>query len=209
MRALEKIESVIGRKLNLRVIPTRIGEMVLAADSNKLWVADWADSVDSRLDVWRRVSRGINSDCEENLASRGTELYFPEFSFEESSRILDLAEMQIKDYLAGKIKGFSIPISPVGTTLQLRVWQELSRIPYGAVISYKELAKRVGNPRAVRAVASACRANALSLFIPCHRVIASDGSLGGYAGGVPAKLSLLSLELGANHNLSEMVTRQI
>lgn len=83
-----------------------------------------------------------------------------------------------------------------GTDFQIRVWQELRRIPRGQVITYAELARRIGRPRSARAVANACGANPLIIIVPCHRVIRSDGSLGGYsaAGGVKRKARLLQKE---------------
>jgi methylated-DNA--[protein]-cysteine S-methyltransferase len=84
---------------------------------------------------------------------------------------------------------------PIGTEFQRRVWDELRRIPYGQTISYKELALLIGNPKAVRAVASANRANPISIIIPCHRVIGSNGRLVGYSGGLDKKETLLQLEV--------------
>lgn len=81
-----------------------------------------------------------------------------------------------------------------GTAFQIIVWRELRKIPSGKTISYAELAKRVGRPRAVRAVANACGANPLPIIIPCHRVIASDGTIGGYSGGISKKKKLLKKE---------------
>lgn len=81
-----------------------------------------------------------------------------------------------------------------GTPFQVAVWRELCKIPYGRTISYAKLAKRVGRPKAVRAVANACGANPLPIIIPCHRVIASDGTIGGYSGGISKKKHLLAKE---------------
>ena len=101
---------------------------------------------------------------------------------------------QIEKFLAKKIKKFDLPIHLDGTEFQMKVWKELQKIPYGETISYKELALRIKNPKAVRAVGTANGKNPFCLIIPCHRVIAHDGSLGGYAGGIPAKEILLKLE---------------
>ena len=87
-----------------------------------------------------------------------------------------------------------IVLLPVGTDFQKKVWNELLKIPYGKTVSYGELARRIGVPKAVRAVAAANGANAVSIFIPCHRVIGGDGSLTGYAGGLAVKKLLLDLE---------------
>ena len=101
---------------------------------------------------------------------------------------------QILQYLEGKRREFELELDPRGTPFQLRVWQELLRIPYGETRSYGDIARRIRKPRAVRAVGAANGSNPISLVIPCHRVIASDGSLGGYGGGLPAKRKLLAME---------------
>ena len=91
-------------------------------------------------------------------------------------------------------KSFDVPLLTVGTDFQKQVWDALQEIPYGKTCSYGELAERIGQPKAVRAVANANGANAISLFIPCHRIIGSDYSLTGYGGGLEAKKFLLELE---------------
>jgi len=104
------------------------------------------------------------------------------------------AARQLREYFAAKRTAFDLPLAPDGTGFQSAVWRQLQQIPYGETISYGELARRVGNPKASRAVGSANGANPLPIVIPCHRVIASDGSLGGFGGGLPAKQILLALE---------------
>ncbi len=101
---------------------------------------------------------------------------------------------QLDAYFAGELREFDLPLAPEGTTFQLEVWAALEEIPYGETISYLELARRIGNPAAVRAVGLANGKNPLSIIIPCHRVIGSDGSLTGYGGGLPIKEHLLMLE---------------
>jgi O-6-methylguanine DNA methyltransferase len=101
---------------------------------------------------------------------------------------------QILEYLRGKRKTFTVPMDPEGTAFQQAVWRETLRIPYGQTISYAELARRIGRPGATRAVGQALGANPLPILIPCHRVVASDGSLGGYTGGLSLKRWLLLLE---------------
>lgn len=110
------------------------------------------------------------------------------------SRLLDQVEQQIEEYLNGERKQFDLPLELEGTEFQKRVWQELTRIPYGKTCSYKELAKKLNDENASRAVGTANGKNPISLIVPCHRVITSSGELGGYAGGLPAKEKLLSLE---------------
>jgi methylated-DNA-[protein]-cysteine S-methyltransferase len=100
----------------------------------------------------------------------------------------------MKDYFAHERKDFNIPLLTVGTDFQKSVWEGLIKIPYGTTASYLELSKNIGNEKAVRAVASANGANAISILIPCHRIIGSNGDLVGYAGGLPAKKKLLELE---------------
>jgi methylated-DNA-[protein]-cysteine S-methyltransferase len=101
---------------------------------------------------------------------------------------------QLAQYFAGQRRRFDLPLAPTGTQFQLRVWQALCAIPYGATLSYGELARRIGNPRASRAVGLANGANPLPIVVPCHRVIGANGALTGFGGGVPIKRALLALE---------------
>lgn len=101
---------------------------------------------------------------------------------------------QLKAYFAGKLQDFDLPLSPQGTPFQLGVWKRLCDIPYGETISYGELARRIGNPNASRAVGLANGSNPIPIIIPCHRVIGSNGKLTGYGGGLPIKEKLLALE---------------
>ncbi len=101
---------------------------------------------------------------------------------------------QVEEFLAGRRETFDLPLDLRGTPFQLAVWRELLRIPYGEVRSYGEVARAIGRPRAVRAVGAANGANPLPLLVPCHRVVASGGRLGGYAGGLDLKRRLLAVE---------------
>lgn len=101
---------------------------------------------------------------------------------------------QLRAYFAGKLENFDLPLAPEGTPFQQSVWEELLRIPYGVTTSYGELARRIGNPNASRAVGLANGANPIPIIIPCHRVIGSNGKLTGYGGGLPIKQKLLALE---------------
>ena len=101
---------------------------------------------------------------------------------------------QFDEYFAGRLKKFDLPLSTKGTPFQQAVWKQLQEIPYGETISYSQLAKAVDNPKACRAVGSANGKNPIPIIIPCHRVIASDGSLGGFACGLDVKIQLLNLE---------------
>lgn len=104
------------------------------------------------------------------------------------------AHSQLEAYFSGKLKFFSLPLLPQGTEFQLRVWSELEKIPYGKTITYGELACRIGNSNASRAVGAANGCNPLPIFIPCHRVVGAWGKLVGYTGGLDIKIKLLQLE---------------
>ena len=104
------------------------------------------------------------------------------------------AVRQLREYFAGSRTEFDLPLSPEGTEFQRSVWRRLQEIPYGETISYGELAKRVGNPKASRAVGAANGQNPIPIVIPCHRVIGSNGKLTGFGGGLPTKEALLGLE---------------
>jgi methylated-DNA-[protein]-cysteine S-methyltransferase len=105
---------------------------------------------------------------------------------------------QLDAYFAGELQEFDLPLAPHGTPFQLRVWDELTRIPYAETISYKELALRLGDPKLVRAVGTANGRNPLSIIVPCHRVIGADGTLVGYGGGLERKRWLLDHEAVAS-----------
>ncbi len=118
----------------------------------------------------------------------------PETAVPGESDLLCKAFTELDAYLAGKLKSFSVPLSPCGTPFMLSVWREISVIPYGSTATYRDIAIACGHERAVRAVGTACRKNPLPVFIPCHRVVGSDGHLTGYRGGLFLKNILLDLE---------------
>ena len=113
---------------------------------------------------------------------------FKEKPFAEASR-------QLTEYFAGKRRSFDLKLKPTGTDFQLRVLDELQKIPYGTTCSYSAIATRIGRPKAVRAVGAANGRNPIPIIIPCHRVIGASGDLTGFGGGLPAKEALLRLEL--------------
>ena len=113
----------------------------------------------------------------------------------EGQAILAQAEQEILEYLAGKRKTFSVPLDLQGTKFQKIVWNKLLRIPYGVTKSYKKIAVEINRPNASRAVGTANGKNPICIIIPCHRVIASDGTLGGYSGGLEVKRQLLEMEM--------------
>lgn len=104
------------------------------------------------------------------------------------------AVTQLKEYFDGEREEFSLKLSPKGTDFQKRVWDELQKIPYGKTLSYQQIANELGDPKVIRAAASANGKNPISIIIPCHRVIGSDGSLTGYSGGLDRKKWLLEHE---------------
>jgi methylated-DNA-[protein]-cysteine S-methyltransferase len=110
--------------------------------------------------------------------------------------LLERTREQLDRYFAGELTAFDLPLDPAGTPFQRQVWDELVRIPIGETISYGELARRVGRPGSARAVGAANGQNPISIVIPCHRVIGSDGKLTGYGGGLPRKAWLLDHEAG-------------
>jgi methylated-DNA-[protein]-cysteine S-methyltransferase len=101
---------------------------------------------------------------------------------------------QLRAYFHGELKDFDLPLAMEGTAFQMSVWRGLCAIPYGTTISYGELADRIGNPKAMRAVGLANGSNPIAIIVPCHRVIGSNGKLTGYGGGLPIKEKLLALE---------------
>ena len=112
----------------------------------------------------------------------------------KAAKIIEKTEKQLSEYFSGKRTQFDLPLSIKGTEFQKRVWQQLSQIPFGVTMSYKDIALKLNDGKASRAVGTANGRNPISIVIPCHRVIASDGTLGGYAGGLKVKVKLLTLE---------------
>lgn len=162
--------------INIQYFQTPFGEMILGSYDNKLCMADWRYRK-RRESIDRRVQKGLNATF-----------------VEEESSVLKLAKEELEAYFKGLRKTFDIPLLMIGTEFQKSVWHELIDIPFGTTASYLELAKNINHEKAVRAVASTVGANAISIFIPCHRIIGSDGSLTGYAGGLAAKKKLLEIE---------------
>ena len=137
------------------------------------------------------------------LVSDGTHLQRIEFEghYEETEpasetgdAVLSACATQLREYFAGKRDRFDLPLAAQGTEFQRQVWSALAAIPYGQLRSYRDIAEAIDKPRAVRAVGAANGRNPLPIVVPCHRVIGSDGSLTGFAGGLEAKTRLLELE---------------
>lgn len=160
-----------------------VGELILASIDGKLCLADWK---------YRKIRPQIDK--------RILDFYKDEF-VNETSEIIEQTIIQLEEYFTKTRTEFDIPLAFVGTEFQQRVWNELVRIPYGKTVSYLQLSQKLGDHKAIRAVATANGANGISILVPCHRVIGSDGSMVGYAGGLPAKKKLLSLEGSFYENL--------
>ena len=122
-----------------------------------------------------------------------------ESDWQKSSHAFEDAVRQLDEYFTGRRKVFDLELRPCGTSFQLAVYEELTLVPYGKTQSYKEIANAVGRPGAFRAVGVASGRNPLPIFIPCHRIIGSDGSLTGFSGGLAAKRYLLALEADEFH----------
>ncbi|MBP9865881.1 MAG: methylated-DNA--[protein]-cysteine S-methyltransferase [Candidatus Omnitrophica bacterium] len=112
----------------------------------------------------------------------------------KESPVIRKAVKQLTEYFAGKRKNFDLDLNPEGTAFQKKAWKALSQIPFGTTLSYKEQAAKIGSAKAVRAIGSANGQNPIAIIVPCHRVIASNGKLAGYAGGTQIKARLLALE---------------
>ena len=162
---------------SLNIYETSDFKLILGSIENELCLCDWAMENDLQ-------SRSLS-----NLITRQK----AGFTYTDSP-LLKKASVELDEYFNGTRKTFDIPCNPIGTNFQKAVWNELTNIPYGQTISYGKLASKIGLPKAVRAVANACGANPISIFIPCHRVIGSDGSLTGYGGGLDLKKFLLERE---------------
>ncbi len=167
--------------IHLQRYKSPCGDLILGSFAGKLCLCDWAD-IPGREAILRRLQNHLRAPFEE-----------------QSSALTRETALQLDAYFAKKRTHFDLPLLPLGTDFQQLVWQQLREIPYGHTISYAELARRINRPTAVRAVASANRANALSILIPCHRVIGANHSLTGYAGGLSAKRFLLELESVRNN----------
>lgn len=163
-------------KILVRNYKTSYGEILLGSINDKLCLCDWRYRK-ARQAIDKRLSR-----------------YFNAKIVNGEHFVIDEAVKQLDEYFIGKRHAFTVPIVLAGTDFQQAIWHQLQSIPYGMTITYLKLAEKVGDIKAVRAVANANGANALSIIVPCHRVIGSDGQLTGYAGGLRAKQKLISLE---------------
>ena len=166
-----------------KTITTPLGNMIACAIEDGICFLDFVDrkDFDKLFSIMINYLDGEIIDIEEKESSKAGKLVFR-------------LEKELEEYFLGKRKEFSLPLFTIGTEFQKKVWDELLNIPYGKTISYKEEAQYLNKEKAFRAVANANGKNKLSIIIPCHRVIASGGKLGGYGSGLDKKEFLISLE---------------
>lgn len=173
--------------ITLRYISTACGELILGSYNARLCLCDWRArngraAIDNRLMSALHAPMNVGDDL-----------------------LLRMAEQQLSEYFNGERRVFDIPLLMVGTDFQKTVWRSLLAIPYGETCSYRDLAEAIGRKQAVRAVAAANGANAMSIIIPCHRVIGSHGQLTGYAGGLAVKQRLLQQEKTFSSNKADLL----
>lgn len=162
--------------VDLKRIETPLGTMIACADEHGICMLEFSDRKALPTEL-KEISKHFNANI-----IQGENPHFKTL------------EKELAEYFAGKRRDFSVPLSPVGTQFQKNVWEVLRQIPYGTTRSYQEQANILGNPKAVRAVANANGLNKISIIIPCHRVIGTNGTLTGYGGGIWRKQKLLELE---------------
>lgn len=160
----------------IKTIRTDYGELLIGSYGDELCLCDWKYRK-ARESIDKRLKTQLNS-----AYSEGT------------SSIIEKTIEQLSEYFSSQRKDFDLPLLLVGTEFQKQIWNELIQIPYGETKSYLQLSKKINNEKAIRAVATANGANAISIIIPCHRIIGSTGEMVGYAGGTSTKMKLLELE---------------
>lgn len=153
------------------------GRLMLASIGNKLVMNDWLEGWHHEA-IMKRFNRLLNA---------------PSWT-QKTTPVISQAINQLEAYFHGQPNSFNLDIDLIGTEFQLNVWRALQTIPYGKLVSYKDIAQSIGNPRAIRAVGGAVGQNPISIIVPCHRVVGADRALTGYGGGYEAKQFLLNLE---------------
>lgn len=170
----------LTNQINIQFYKNPYAEFILGSFAGKFCLLDFRYHK-MRGVVDKRIKRGLGAEF-----------------VEEDDPILQAARVQIDEYFAGIRETFNIPLLMVGSDFQKSVWKALLEVPYGETISYLQSSQCIDNVKAIRAVAAANGANAISLIIPCHRIIGSNGDLVGYGGGLPLKKRLLYLEQGTD-----------
>jgi AraC family transcriptional regulator of adaptative response/methylated-DNA-[protein]-cysteine methyltransferase len=169
-----------GKRIHSAVAQSYLGWVQVAATANGICAIDLADSPD---------------DLREQLRAR-----FPKAGLVEDDPNFRVLVSRVLSFLESPQDGLALPLDVQGTAFQRRVWMALREIPPGSTVSYGEIAARIGNPKAARAVAQACASNPIAVAIPCHRVVCSNGDLGGYRWGQERKSRLLEQETQAGHS---------
>ena len=172
--------------IKIEYLKTPFGELILGEYDNALCLCDWR---------YRKMRDSIDQRIKKHLKSQFVE---------KKSSLIQEAKVQLDQYFKGNRTEFDIPLLLSGTDFQKKVWNALIKIPYGKTITYMKLSANLGDLKAIRAVASANGANAIAIFIPCHRIIGSDGKMVGYAGGTDVKKKLLKLENALPENQLEL-----
>lgn len=170
--------------INVSYQKTEIGELIFASYKDEICILDFR---------YRKLREKLNQRIKDYLKCEFIEC---------ETKVIKLAKKQIKEYLENKRKEFEIPLLFIGSDFEKKVWKGLEKVKYGKTISYLELAKNINKVEAVRAVANANGKNSIGIILPCHRIISSNGELGGYGGGVSIKKKLLNLE--KNKSLLEL-----
>ena len=174
---------MMNLQLNTILYKSPVGELIMGDFNDQLCLCDWRYRK-MRQEVDNRIIKGLNTE-----------------SIEQSTPLLVETQKQLAAYFDKKLTVFDLPLLFIGTDFQQTVWKALQQIQYGKTKTYLDLAKQLKNPKAIRAVASANGANAISIIVPCHRIIGSNQELVGYAGGLSAKKKLLELEQGSQLEL--------
>lgn len=162
-----------------------VGELIIGDYEGQVCLCDWRYRK-MRPAIDKRIKEGLNADY-----------------IEQETILIRQTQSQLEEYFQKQRSQFNLPLKLIGSPFQVSVWKALKEIPYGKTETYLGLSRLLGNEKAIRAVASANGANAISIIVPCHRIIGSSGELTGYAGGLPAKKKLLQLENagGFSHQL--------
>ncbi len=164
------------KTINIQYITINNIDLILGAYEGKLCLLDYRYRV-KRDTVDKRIQKALKSQYKE-----------------QNDEVIQKTVVQLQEYLENKRENFDIPLLLVGSDFQKSVWKALLKIPYGQTRTYKEQSITIGNEKAVRAVANANGANAISIIVPCHRIIGTNGKLTGYAGGLETKQLLLDIE---------------
>ncbi len=167
--------------INIQHFKTPYGELILGEYNDKICLCDWR---------YRKMRQTIDDRIQEGLQAT--------FELKQTDLIIE-TQRQLEEYFQKLRTNFELPLLLVGTPFQKSVWNELLKVPYGKTETYLGLSQKLNNTKAIRAVAAANGANAISIIVPCHRIVGSNGELVGYAGGVDVKQKLLRLENSANY----------